>query len=80
MVSQSPNWGYGIPSKWPKWHVDGGDPNYLVTGTILQVGLLSGLFERLWSEQLREETQERQNLHIKTQQQNCGKKNTFLFV
>ena len=25
------------PSKWPKWLVNGGDPNYLLTRMILQV-------------------------------------------
>jgi len=27
MVSKSPNWGSSL-SKWPKWLVNGGDPNY----------------------------------------------------
>ncbi len=31
MVSKSPNWGCS-PSKWPKWLVNGGGPNYLLTG------------------------------------------------
>ena len=34
---KSPNWGCGTPSKWPKWLINGGDPNYLLTGMILQV-------------------------------------------
>ena len=33
------NGGYGTPYKWPKfkWLINGGDPNYLLTGMILQV-------------------------------------------
>ena len=30
------SWGCGTPSKWPKWLINGGDPNHL-TGMILQV-------------------------------------------
>ena len=37
MVSKSPKWGYS-PYKWPKWLINGGDPNYLLTGMILQAG------------------------------------------
>ncbi len=36
MVSKSPNWGCSN-SKWPKLLINGGDPNYLRTGMILQV-------------------------------------------
>ena len=36
MVSKSPKWGYS-PYKWPKWLINGGDPNDLLTGMILQV-------------------------------------------
>ncbi len=35
MVSKSPNWG-SSPYKWPKLLINGGDPNYLLTGMILQ--------------------------------------------
>ena len=37
MVSKSPNWGYS-PSKWHTWRINGGDPNYLLSGMILQPG------------------------------------------
>ena len=37
IVSKSPKWGYS-PYKWPKWLINGGDPNYLLSGMILQVG------------------------------------------
>ena len=36
MVSKSPNWGCS-PSKWTKWLIDGGVPNHLLAGMILQV-------------------------------------------
>ena len=36
MVSKSPNWGCSL-YKWPKWLINGGDPNHLLTGMILQV-------------------------------------------
>ena len=36
MVSKSPKWGCS-PSKWLKWLINGGDPNHLLTGMILQV-------------------------------------------
>ena len=36
MVSRSPKQGYS-PSKWAKWLINGGDPNHLLTGMILQV-------------------------------------------
>ena len=38
MVSyKSPKWGCGTPDKWPKWPINGGDPNHLLSGGILQV-------------------------------------------
>ncbi len=45
MVSKSPNWGCS-PYKWPKWLINRGDPNHLLTGVILQV----------WERHLREWT------------------------
>jgi len=38
IVSKSPKWG-GFLSTWPEWLINGGDPNHLPTGMILQVGL-----------------------------------------
>ena len=39
MVGKPPNWGCGTPSKWPKSMapINGGDPNHLLSGMILQV-------------------------------------------
>ena len=36
MVSKSPKQGCSH-SKWAKWFINGGDPNYILTGMILQV-------------------------------------------
>ena len=36
---KSPNWGCSL-SKWPKGLLNGGDPNYLLTGMILQVTIV----------------------------------------
>ena len=34
---KSSNWGFGTPYKRPKWLVNRGDPNHLLSGMILQV-------------------------------------------
>ena len=34
-ITKSPDWGYSL-SKWHKWLKNGGDPNYLLNGMILQ--------------------------------------------
>ena len=35
MASKSPKSGYST-SKWPQWLINGGDPNYLLSGMIFQ--------------------------------------------
>ena len=39
MVSKSPKWGYS-PDKWPKWLINGVLYNYLLSGMILQEGVM----------------------------------------
>ena len=43
MVCKSLNWGCSA-SKWPKWLIDGGDPNYLLTGMALQACWLNPIY------------------------------------